>query len=90
MQTVSSEHQLPFSTFALTVALKIFQDVLGKQRLADLCEFEPSLFYKLSSRTATSVTQGNFVSKEKYISWTIYISGPEKYWDRYLNKSNVT
>jgi hypothetical protein len=32
---------------------------LGRQRQADLCEFEASLIYKESSRTARAVTQRN-------------------------------
>ena len=38
---------------------------LGSQRQADLCEFEVSLVYKASFRTAKTVTQRNPVSKNK-------------------------
>ena len=37
---------------------------LGRQRQEDLCEFEASLVYKASSRTARTVTQRNPVSKQ--------------------------
>ena len=36
---------------------------LGRQRLADLCEFKASLIYKMNSRTARTVTQRNPVLK---------------------------
>ena len=38
---------------------------LGRQRQIDLCEFEASLVYKASSRTARAVTTKNPVSKNK-------------------------
>ena len=38
---------------------------LGRQRQADLCEFEASLVYKVSSRTASAVTQRNPVSEHE-------------------------
>ena len=40
---------------------------LRRQRQTDLCEFEASLAYKVSSRTARTVTQKNLVSKKKKI-----------------------
>ena len=40
---------------------------LGKERQADLSEFKASLVYKVSSRTARTVTQRNPVSKNKQI-----------------------
>ena len=33
--------------------------VLGKQRQADLCEFDHSLVYRVSSRTARATVQRN-------------------------------
>ena len=38
---------------------------LGSQRQADLCEFETSGVYRVSSRTARTVTQRDPVSNEK-------------------------
>ena len=38
---------------------------LGRQRQADLCEFEASLVYRASSRTTWAVTQRNPVLKNK-------------------------
>ena len=38
---------------------------LGRQRQADLCEFEANLFYKGSSRTAKAVTQESLSQKNK-------------------------
>ena len=38
---------------------------LRRQRRADLCEFEASLAYKASSRTAGTVTQRNPVLKNQ-------------------------
>jgi len=38
--------------------------VLGRQRQVDLCEFEASLLYRMSSKTART-TQRNPVSKKK-------------------------
>ena len=38
---------------------------LRGQRQADLCEFEASLVYRVSSRTARAVTQRNLVLKKK-------------------------
>jgi hypothetical protein len=38
---------------------------LWKQRQEDLCEFEASLVYKESSRTARTVTQRNPVLEKK-------------------------
>ena len=35
------------------------------ERQANLCEFEASLVYRASSRTASTVTQRNLVSKNK-------------------------
>ena len=40
---------------------------LGRQRQADLCEFEASLVYRVSSRTARTVIQRNSVSKQTKI-----------------------
>ena len=37
---------------------------LGRQRQADLCEFEASLVYRMSSRTART-TQRNQLKKQK-------------------------
>ena len=37
---------------------------LGRQRQEDLCEFEASLAYRGSSRTARAVTQRNSVLKK--------------------------
>ena len=37
--------------------------ILGRQREVDLCEFEVSLVYRASSRTARAVTQRNPVPK---------------------------
>ena len=37
---------------------------LGKQRQVDLCEFEASLVYRASSRTATAILK-NFVLKNQ-------------------------
>ena len=37
---------------------------LGRQRQADLCEFEVSLVYRVSSRTARAVIQRNPVLKQ--------------------------
>jgi hypothetical protein len=39
--------------------------VLGRQKLVDLCEFEASLVYRVSSRTASAVTQRNPASKKQ-------------------------
>ena len=36
---------------------------LGRQRQMDLCEFKASLVYKVSSKTARTVSQRNPVSK---------------------------
>ena len=36
---------------------------LGRQRQADLCEFETSLVYRASSMTGSKATQRNSVSK---------------------------
>ena len=41
---------------------------LGRQRQADLCEFETSLVYRASSRIARAVTQKNHVSKKKTVT----------------------
>ena len=38
---------------------------LGRQRQADLSEFEASLVYRVSSRTTRTVTERNPVSKNK-------------------------
>jgi hypothetical protein len=38
---------------------------LRRQRQADLCEFKVSLLYRVTSRTARSVTQRNLVSEKK-------------------------
>ena len=38
---------------------------LGRQRKVDLCEFEASLVYRMSSRTARTVTQRNLITKSK-------------------------
>ena len=38
---------------------------LRKQRQEDLCEFEASLVYRVSSMTARAVTQRNPVSKKQ-------------------------
>ena len=38
---------------------------LGRQRQGDLCEFEVSLVYTASSRTARAVTQRNPVLKKQ-------------------------
>ena len=38
---------------------------LGKQRQADLCEFEASLVYRTSSRTGYKATQRNPVLKNR-------------------------
>ena len=38
---------------------------LRRQRQANLCEFEASLVYRVSSRTARAVTQRNPVSKNQ-------------------------
>ena len=38
---------------------------IGRQRQADLCEFKISLIYRVSSRTARTVTHKNPVSKNK-------------------------
>ena len=38
---------------------------LRRQRQVDLCEFEGSLIYRASSRTAMAVTQRNPVSKKQ-------------------------
>ena len=51
-----------------------FNPSIGRQRQADLCEFEASLVYRASSRTARA-TQRNPVSKkqtnkQKYLSWS--------------------
>ena len=37
----------------------------GRLRQVDLCEFKASLVYRVSSRTARTVTQRNTVSKNK-------------------------
>jgi hypothetical protein len=39
--------------------------VLRRQRQADLCEFEVSQVYKVSSRTARAITQRNPVSRNQ-------------------------
>ena len=36
----------------------------GRQKQVELCEFEASLVYRTSSRTARAVTQRNPVSKQ--------------------------
>ena len=41
--------------------------VLRRQRQMDLCEFEASMVYKISPRTARAVTQRNSVSNKPYI-----------------------
>ena len=41
---------------------------LGRQRKADLCEFETSVVYRASSRTVKTVTQRNPVSKNQSIN----------------------
>ena len=38
---------------------------LGRQMQVDLCEFEASLIYRVSSRTARAATQTNAVLKNK-------------------------
>ena len=38
---------------------------LGRQRQVNLCEFEANLVYRVSSRTARSVTHRNPVSKNQ-------------------------
>ena len=38
---------------------------LGRQRQADLCAFETSLVYRVSSRTGSKATQRNLVSENK-------------------------
>ena len=39
--------------------------MLGRPRQLDLCEFQDSLIYRVSSRTARAVTQRNPVSENK-------------------------
>jgi hypothetical protein len=46
------------------VAAHTFNPCIGRQRQADICEFEASLVYRASSRTAKA-TQRNPVSKKK-------------------------
>ena len=51
---------------------------LRRQRQADLHEFESSLVYRASSRTAMTVTQRNLVfkrTKNKHQSTIILVSG---------------
>ena len=38
---------------------------LGRQKQVNLCEFEDSLVYRVSSRTGSKATQRNTVSKKK-------------------------
>ena len=40
---------------------------LGRQRQADLSDFQASLVYKVSSKTARTVTQRNPVSRNKTV-----------------------
>ena len=47
---------------------------LGRQRKEDLCEFEASLVYRLSSKTARTVKKRNPVSiKQTKLTWIVYI-----------------
>ena len=47
------------------VALHALIPALRRQKQKGLCEFKTSLVYKVSSRTARAVTQGNPVFKGK-------------------------
>jgi hypothetical protein len=49
---------------------------LGRQRQVNLCEFEASLVYKKSSRTARAVTQRNLVSNNNNNNKTQSINQP--------------
>ena len=51
----------------------------GTQRQVNLCGFEASLVYRVSSRTARTVTQGNPVSKNQNTTTTSKHEG----WDEY-------
>ena len=54
---------------------------LKKQRQTDLCEFETSLVYRVSSRTGFRATQTNPVSKTKNkkieLSCVVWTSGAD-------------
>ena len=45
---------------------------LGKWRKADLCEFEASLVYKASSRTAMAVTQRKIKTNKNQKIFSLY------------------
>ena len=51
---------------------------LRRQKQVDLCEFEASLTYKVSSRTARAVTEGNPVSKKTKNKTTTTTKKPKK------------
>ena len=64
---------------------------LGRQRQADLSEFEASLVYQASSRTARIVTQKNNVSKKKkdkksknWVCRTGYVGSPVGFLPSYV------
>jgi hypothetical protein len=64
-ETMTSEFpQNRTHTFCKSVRSLTLVPALGRQRQADLCEFETSLIYRVNSRTA-KVTYGNLVSKTK-------------------------
>ena len=42
---------------------------LGRERQVDLCEFEASLIYRVSSRTARTVTQRK--TRKKCDNWSV-------------------
>ena len=46
---------------------------LEGQRQVDLCEFEASLVFIVSSRTTRGVTQGNPTSKKKKVGKIVYL-----------------
>ena len=54
--------------------LKELNPALGRQRQADLCEFEASLVYRMSSRTGTKATEKPFLGKKKRTE--------ESYWEK--------
>ena len=47
------------------VVVHVFISSIWEEKQANLCEFEASLVYRASSRTARVVTQRNSVSKKK-------------------------
>ena len=83
------------------VVAKLLIPALGRQRLEDLCEFETSLAYRLSSRTGSKDTLRNPVLKtpknENFVVFPAHLLSPyihvstiaETRWSKTMNKSKL-